>query len=441
MLWQFVAGIAVVFGGAIFVHEFGHFLVAKLFDVKIHVFSLGFGKRLFGWKTSETDYRVSLLPLGGYVKMEGEEPGEEITEPERSFSSKPRWQKICICFAGPLANVILAVFTLAGVYMIRFEEVVYLSEVPRIAYVAPESPSANSGLRKGDVIVAVEGRAVRTWREVIPNVAMGAGREISLEIWRSNSGTTRLKLDLRKIDPGNPDDFYRIGFSPAEPVAVAEFPTHSSAREAGLKVGDKIISADGVEILAISEFISILNKSNGRQLELVVERNNAGQKISVTPFFDKDENRWLIGISISPPRVTTKKLAVTDAVAASIGENKEVVVMTVRAIAGMVRGKVSAKSVSGPIGIGSYAGRAAQLGILPLLQFLSLISISLAILNLLPILPLDGGHIFIFGVESLIKRDLSDRLKQRIAFGGYGIVLFLFALGVWNDVGRLLAHN
>lgn len=438
MLWQFVAGIAVVFGGAIFVHEFGHFLVAKFFDVKIHVFSLGFGKRLFGWKTSETDYRVSLLPLGGYVKMEGEAPGEKITEPERSFSSKPRWQKICICFAGPLANVILAVFTLTGVYMIRFEEEVYLSEVPRIAYIEPESPAAISGLHKGDVIVAVNDRAVRTWREVMPNVAMGAGKELLLEIWRSNSGTTRLNLDLRKIDPGNPDDLYRIGFFPAEPVIVAEFQKHSSAREAGMKVGDKIVAANGVEILAMSEFISILNKSNGRHLDLVVERNSAVQKIAVAPFFNKDEKRWLISFFASPPRVTVKKLAVTEAITASIEQNKEVVVMTVRSVAGMVRGKVSAKGVSGPIGIGSYAGRAAQLGILPLLQFLALISISLGILNLLPILPLDGGHIFVFSVESLIKRDLSDRFKQGIAFVGYGIVLFLFALGLWNDVGRLL---
>ncbi|MEK9180570.1 MAG: RIP metalloprotease RseP [Patescibacteria group bacterium] len=434
----YVVGIAVVFGGAIFFHEFGHFLVAKLVGVKVHVFSLGFGPRLFGRKTRETDYRISLLPLGGYVKMEGEDPRDKSADSGRSFSSKPRWQRICICLAGPFANVALAIFVLAGVYAVRFEEPVYLNEAARVGYVTPGSPVALSGISKGDVIVAVREVEVRTWREAMLNVMLGAGRELQLKVRRGDATAVNAKLDLRDIDPGNPKHLDRIGFSPAEPVIIEEFDEHSPARDAGMKIGDKIISANDIEILAFPEFLTVVGKSEGRKVEFVVERAGGFERLSVTPFFDDSSNLWRIGILILPLRVATTKLAPKDAIIASIGKNKEIVSTTFGALFGMARGDVSSRVISGPIGISVYAGKTAELGAIPLLRFLSLVSISLAILNLLPIAPLDGGHIFVLGIESFMRRDSSDRFKQLFVYAGYGFVLFLFVLGLWNDILRLV---
>ncbi len=438
MALRYILGIAVVFGSAILFHEFGHFIVARFFGVRVNVFSLGFGPKLFGWKGKETDYRVSLLPLGGYIKMEGEDAEEKISDPTRSFCGKSRWKRICIVLAGPLANVILAVVVLAGVYAVRFEEPAFLEESPRIGYVTPESIASREGIKKHDVIVAVAGKKVGTWREAYTEIGLSLGRTIRIGFRRDGKILTA-QLDLRGLNPGKLSDFESIGLVPAEQVIVDSFYGHSPARDAGLKIGDEIIEVGGRKILSFAEFVAVLQEASGRQVDILVRRDDGMMRFTVTPVFDKERKRWLTGATIVT-RTVKKKLSPAAAIKVSLERNKEIVVLTARGIFGMALGTTSTKSVSGPIGVAYVAGESAQADPASLFQFIALISISLGFLNLLPIMPLDGGHVAVLVVESAIGRDLNPALKLFIQTFGLILILILFCIGIWNDASRLLGH-
>ena len=442
----FLLGIVLVLGVMILVHEWGHFAMARLFKVRVDVFSIGFGPRLFGWKRGATDYRISALPLGGYVRMAGQDlsevdSGESApTGAPDELMSKPRWQRALISFAGPAVNLVFPILLLGGLYAIKGEPYpAYLDEPLRVVGLSSKAAAATP-LRPGDTVVALNGVQNPTWEQadkVLSSLPPGAHLSLDVE----NAGERR-KVDLLLPVKESEQFGQSFGYAPIVPI-IDEVSAGLPADRAGLKVGDKIVSVNGESIRLWGQFVDRVRSSGGNPVSLGVERKGQTLQIRVTPEKEATPNSdsaYVIGVGVKED-LHYHPMTLTQSVTVATQKTGDTISATLAVVGKLVSGKVSIKQLQGPVGIGSEAGKAVKRGPVSVIFLMVLISVNLGILNLLPIPILDGGNILLLAIEGGLRRDLSLAFKERYIQVGLVFLLVLFAIVMYHDVLRRLPFH
>ncbi len=434
-----VVSVAFVLGIMILIHEFGHYAAAKFFGVRVEVFSIGFGKRLIGFTKGDTDYRIAAIPLGGYVKMSGENFMEARSGAPYEFMSHPRWQRFIIAFAGPFMNIALAVVLLTAVFMVRYEHPVYLDKPAVIGWVLENSPAAKAGFQAGDRIVHIDGIDNPTWEDVLPKVVLSPNQPLSVTVDRDGQQL------VKTITPQavGPDQLGSPGWLPDQPNTITELEPEMPAAQAGLKVGDNIVALNGQTTRSLPAMIRVLQDNKSNPVEVTAVRDGHEMKFTLTPKLDKLDNgeaRYRIGIKSDPQHVD--KLPFGKALSRSIEQNKKNSLLILELVKKMVQRKVSMKQVEGPISIARASGDAAkQQGWAPLLLLMSAISLNLGIFNLFPFPILDGGMILMLAVEAVRRRDISLAVKERVYQVAFVLLVLFAALVIFNDISKLPAFT
>ena len=420
-----LVGFIIVLGVLIFVHEAGHFLMAKLFRVRVLVFSFGFGKRLFGFRKGDTDYRVSLIPLGGYVRMAGDSPEENVAGNPDEFLSKPKWQRFLILFAGPFMNIVIAISFIAFTAIVGFEEPI---TKPVIAGVLEGKPGAKAGLQSGDRILSVKGEPVQDYYDVRVLISMNSGTPV--EVVYDRGGDVRKTVLTPEKEQGEFGPIGRAGITfGAEPIVGGVLP-NTPAAAAGLRTGDTIVSANGKPTPSLEDFVTVSDELKTKPLPVEITRGSQRLQLTLAPIADEE-----LAISRGILRQTkTIQLGLVPALRYSVDENWKMLRLAMSALARLFRPEGSVKELSGPVNIARIAGMAIQAGWLQTMKLMALISLQLGVMNLLPIPVLDGGHIMILLIEGAARRDLSLRVKERIQQLGFAALATLMLVVIYNDV-------
>lgn len=429
--------VSIVLGIMVLVHEWGHFIVAKSFGVRVEVFSIGFGKRLWGTKRGDTDYRLSALPLGGYVKMAGDNPLEDRKGDPDEFLSKPRWQRVLIALAGPAMNILLSILLVAGIYMYGSMQPAYLDKPVIVAGVLPDSTAQKAGLLPGDRVVKINGRDNPTWDEArLELLSALPGHPLSVVVERAGQQVTLAVPAGQSID-----DIY--GYPP-DRLVINSVTSGMPAERAGLKSGDEIRKVNGKDLVSPVEFPTLVQNSQGHTLSLEVQRAGNTVQLDVTPQQVSMKNgvaRWQIGIGIRGGDLVERRLSLGPAMVDAVSTNVLMARQVAFVVVELFRGNMSLKQLEGPLGIAKASGEAAKEGPATLFSLMAMIGVNLAVLNLLPIPPLDGGHILMLFIEGTIRRDLSVRVKERFVTVSMVFLLLVFAIVMYNDVVRLIPHH
>lgn len=507
-----------VIGILVFIHELGHFLVAKWSGVRVEKFSLGFGKKLFGFTRGETEYLVCMLPLGGYVKMYGEGvegnfivdkvkagslaeksgfiSGDRIVqvkgldlkefdrwkqleavlekEPEteyevtverdgkpveltvraqgfegsdnyaekeypRGFSTQPILNRLAIVVAGPFMNFLLPFIFLPLVFMIGITVPAYLERAPEIGFINPESPAAEAGFQKGDMILEIEGSKIETWRDV--NIAVQTNPDVEIDIKIDRDGAEQV---IPVVAKASPEGVVAIGFSEPIPARVGGVVEGTPAASADLQRGDTITQIDGAPIKDWEHMASIIKQNAGNEITLTVDRAGESSQVQITPEALGEDGSGAIGIQIYSEEIV-KKYGFFESIVKGVQEAFNMIIEVVVLLFGflykLVTGKIAlgtaGKSLAGPILIAKVSGSAAESGIAQLLQFTCFISINLAIINLFPIPMLDGGHVVYLAIEAIKKRPLSQRSMEISQKVGLTVLIFIMFLAIYNDISRV----
>ncbi len=432
-----LAAVIVVLGVMIVVHEFGHFAAAKLFKVRVEQFAIGFGKRLIGFRRGDTDYRINLLPLGGYVKMSGENPMDAKTGDPGEFTSHPRWQRFVIAVAGPFMNIVLAVVLLTVVYMVHYEHPVYLEKPAVIGYVQKDSPAAKAGLQPGDRIVRIESIQNPTWEDVLPKFVLSPGIPVNLAVQRGNQILEKTIVP----QPSGPDQVGNPGCLPQQPNVVTDLEPGLPAAQAGIRQGDILVAINGQPANSIPAVFNLVQESKGKPVQVTLLRNGKQIDLTVTPRQVTDQSSgdkvYQLGIRSEPE--TVEQLPFARAFSKSLEENKRNSLLILDLVERMAKRQVSMRQLDGPIRIAQVSGEAArQQGWTPLLALMSVISLNLGIFNLFPFPILDGGVILLLAIEGIRRRDISLRVKEKIYQAAF-FLLILFAVAViYNDLIKTL---
>lgn len=412
-------------GFLIFVHEAGHFLMAKFFGVRVLVFSFGFGKRLMGFQHGDTDYRLSLIPLGGYVRMAGDSAEENVRGASDEFLSKPKWQRFLILLAGPFMNVFIAVAFMAMLAMVGIEQLV---TKPIIGEVAPDKPAARAGLRTGDRIVSIKGEPIADFDDIRLIVSMNAGTPLPVVFERDGVRRQTTLTPEREDGDYGPVGRAGVGFM-IEPVA-GSVDKGSPAEKAGLRPGDRIVAADGKPVTALTDFGTVSDAAKTKPVSVVVRRGSQTLTLSIAPSTDP---RMEIYRGVLP-QTKLLKHSFIPAIKYSLAENWRMLRFTGAAIQRLFRPEGSVKELSGLINIARISGEMFRRGPMPFLALLAMISLQLGIMNLLPIPVLDGGHIMILLIEGAARRELSINVKERIQQVGFAVLATLMIVVLFNDV-------
>ena len=436
---------AVVLGVLIFVHELGHFLVAKRSGVGVLKFSLGFGPKLIGIKRGETEYLLSAFPLGGYVKMIGEDPGDESAEAadlKRSFSRKGVGTRARIILAGPAANLLLPVAIFWGIF--TFAGQPYF--LPIVGTPEKDSPAAQAGLLAGDEVKALDGRPIARWDEIKAAVQASSGRALRLTLVRSGQ-TVEMSVTPRAMKTrdvfGQEIEAWDLGLHPLLSTRIGQVLPGQVAQKAGLQIRDRIVALDGTPVAEWEQLAKAIHASPGRAVRLTVERGGQRFDVTVTPQPTKqrtatgEEEIGLIGIGPAPES-QYRRLNPLAALTAGLKNTVDLSVLIVQGFVKLVEGKISPKTIGGPILIGQMAGEVAQRGPVELLSFTALLSINLAILNLLPIPILDGGHLMFSLIEWFRGKPVSLRKREIAQQVGLVLLVGLMIFAFYNDISRLV---
>jgi regulator of sigma E protease len=440
---QTIGWFVLVLGAMVVIHEFGHFIVAKFFGIRVDVFSVGFGKRLWGVKKGDTDYRISLIPLGGYVKMAGENLDEQRTGAPDEFMSKPKWQRLCVAVAGPVMNILTAIAIPAVMAMMHHDVPAYLDKPALVRAVEPNSPAEQAGMQRGDVIVKVDGRTDPRWRDLEDTIAVNPGQDLPLTVKRD--GQTRqitLHVSSRAFDQE------KIGYSGLkaddERITVRDVAPGEPAGAAGLKSGDNIIAIDGTRVeqseYGQMEIIGAIRKSADKPLTLTVRRDEGAVDIQATPRMNEGELRLGFTQTITGREMVNQRLSLLAAIRYSVDENIRILQLTKTVLAQVFVGKRSARdTLTGPVGIAQIVGQAAQEGPVQVIRLTGMLSLNLGIFNLLPIPVLDGGLIFMILLESFLGffgLPLSLRIKERMMQVGLVMLMLLMGFVIFNDISK-----
>ncbi|HEV2350474.1 MAG TPA: RIP metalloprotease RseP [Terriglobia bacterium] len=428
-----IAAVVIVLGVMILIHEFGHFMAAKYFGVRVLTFSLGFGPRLFGVKSGDTDYRVSALPLGGYVKMAGDDPSQERVGDPAEFLSKPRWQRLIIVIMGPTMNVFLAVASLTCLYRYHFEKQAYRDEPVRIGAVKPNSPADKAGVKPGDLIVRLGDLKNPDWEDAEIKIFTTVNEAIPVDIMRDGK---EISLSVTPLAEG-PDAIGDVGWAPVLPVIVDQVDAQLPAGKGGLKRGDQIVALDGKKINSVNDVSDTTQAANGKPVDFTVKRGGREIHASLTPVFSEvsGEKKWRVGVGLRPVSpIVVRQLPWSAALAESLDFNIKNSLLAFDVLGKVLTRRMSARSFSGPIGIGQMAGEALRSGPTQLIMIMALISMQLAIFNFLPIPVLDGGVMLLLVIEGAMRHDLSLRVKERFVQVGLAILLLLVVVVTYFDL-------
>lgn len=424
----------VLIGVMILVHELGHFWAARAFDVKVDIFSFGFGPRLFGFKRGETDYRFSLFLFGGYVKMAGDQPGDAGAIDPRGFLAKPRWQRLIIAFAGPFMNIVLAVGVLTGLFMVHFEKIID-DQGAVIGHVMPNSPAAKAGIQAGDKIVRLNGKDNPDWEDIMTEEIQSVERPLTVIFERTGrriSGSVTPVLDDRS---GLGD----AGWEGQNQIQVGAVTDGMPAASAGLRKGDLLLSVNGISIHSRFTLPEVIRKSEGKPVILEYQRGTVTHSVAMNPVYKSLEGttRWMIGVSSDVKwNIQKTKLSFPAAFAESLRVNRRYGMLIVELLRGMIERRMPVKNLQGPVGIAQQATQAAQEGPATFLTLMSMVSLNLAILNLLPIPILDGAMILTLLIEMVMGRDISLNVKETMLKVGFVFLMMLMVFVLYNDIVR-----
>jgi regulator of sigma E protease len=426
--------LVVVLGVVVFLHEGGHFLMARGAGARVSVFSLGFGRRLLGFERGGTDYRVSLIPLGGYVRIHGLGPDEsDITGGEAALEPLlPRFKRALILLAGPLANGVSAVVLLAVAFMVGTMVPVWQDQPPEIAWVDPGSPAAAAQMQAGDLVLSVDGKTVHTWRDLELATRTSAGHALAVRFRRGNE-EREVVLTPRSVTRF---DLGYAGLAPPIPAEVGNVVPGSRAERAGLQRGDRVLAVNGEPVKNFLDLMRLVGANPERKITLTISRAGATRSVDATP--QDVDGQGKLGIA-QPSAGVLKRFGPLAALEESVSECVRITRETFAVIGRMLRGRASIKQMSGPIDIARFSGEAARTGVAPFIWLLGVISLQLAIFNLLPVPVLDGGHLAIIAIEGTLRRDFSDRTKERILTVGFWLLVALMIVVLFNDLTKNVA--
>jgi regulator of sigma E protease len=428
-------------------HEFGHFWVARRCGVKVIRFSVGFGKPL--WRRVDklgTEYVVAAIPLGGYVRMLDEREDKVADQDKQyAFTQKNVWQRMAIVAAGPIANFLLAWFAYWVVFVHGSVQL-----APIVAQVAPESIAAEAGIEAGYEILSIDGRSTPTLQAVQEQLILRLGDQgdVDFEFKDLDSGqkyASSASLSGWQVNDDQPNPIVEIGITPYQPTIVfAEVAENGPAEQAGLQAGDKLIASDGIK-MTNARWVEYIQSRAGQSIELTVERNGREKLVSVTPQKTLDEAgepTVRIGVGLAYDTVPEEYLrrietSVFEAISRGAERTWDQSVLVLKMIKKMIVGDISAKHLSGPITIAKVAGQSADYGLVSYLNFLAMLSVSLGVLNLLPIPVLDGGHLLYYIVEAIKGSPVSDQIQMVGYKLGMLLVVSMMAFALFNDIMRL----
>ncbi|MGH7262722.1 MAG: RIP metalloprotease RseP [Candidatus Rokuibacteriota bacterium] len=442
-----VVSFVVVIGILILIHELGHFLVARWAGVGVERFSIGFGPVLLRWRGKETEYCLSAVPMGGYVKMMGEESplegaGSATVDPAKSFSLKPLPSRFLIVFAGPGMNFVLAAVIFAAVFMIVGRPVLPSS----LGRIKDGGPAAMAGLRTGDRITAMDGVPVSNWEDLLKLIQAGKGETRRMTFVRAGeegrTALTPVRTTVKDIF-GDEQEAWDLGARPYVPARIGEVLPGYPAAKAGLLPGDTVVALESTPVLSWDELAEAIHKRAGKQTLLTIERGGGSLSVTVTPQAFKDRGAageevevGRIGIS---PAAAVSYLRVNPIVAVQQGilRTWDMTALTAVGLWKLVTGQLPASTIGGPIQIAVVAGEQAKQGLTSLAFFTAVISVNLALLNLLPVPMLDGGHLLFFVIEAVRGRPLSLRKREVAQQVGLFLLLLLMVFAVYNDLTRI----
>jgi regulator of sigma E protease len=430
VIYQFLTFLFVL-GLIVLVHELGHYIAARLMKIRVEIFSFGFGKRLFGKKIGDTDFRVSLVPVGGYVRMAGEEEFDAEHPSPDQFMAKNRAQKIFVLLMGPLMNLVLALLLIIAVNMGGVETDSYKLEKPVIGYVVKGSPAEKAGLRPGDTLLAIQGRKTPDWKEVEITIGTNPKESLKIDFLRDGAPlTTTLQVATSsRYEIGYAGFYWRL------PAVIDMVARNYPAWKAGLQPGDRITAVDGQPVESYFALADLIHSSAEKPLQLTYERDGRALSTRVTPV--KENGVGIIGFNV---RIASTKIryGLAAAIQNSFQEAGRLMFLTFDAFKKIVQRKISVKSFSGPMEIARVSQQALASGFSNFFMLIAFISLQLGIVNLFPIPGLDGGHLMIFTVEAIIRRDLNQKLKNILIYVGFAFLISLMVFIVLNDIAKTL---
>ncbi len=424
-----------VLGVLVFIHELGHFLAAKWCGIKVLAFSIGFGNPLFKRSYKGTEYRIGTIPFGGYVKMAGENPDETRQGEPDEFPSRPIWQRALVAFAGPAANFVTAILMLWVLFIYGVERPLYY-ENPTVGAVMDSSAARIAGIEAGDSIISIDGKQIKSWEDIDAAFALQQNSH-KVEYLRNGQKNT-VTLEMPKQEKLIPE-FPTGGMLKPLPANVAEVVTNSPAQEAGIQKGDKVISINGKRIFSWFELVTIVGeyKQSEEPLQVNVMRGDSIMTFSLKPQFNQETKRNQIGIRVDEGEVRLVRYSPVAAVPKCLDKAWEYTTMIFDVIGKLVSREVPASQLSGPIGIIPASGFMVLQGVSPILNFMALIGIQLAVLNLMPLVITDGGILFFLLIEAIRRKPLS--IKTQMIFSKIAIAFFLllFLFVTFNDIKHL----
>ncbi len=430
-LWWLI----VLIGVMILVHELGHYWAARRFDVRVETFSFGFGPRLFGFRRGETDFRFSLILFGGYVKMAGEQPGEEALNDPRAFLAKPRWQRLIIVLAGPSMNVLLAVALLTGLFMVRYEKPSESLQQAVIGHVFPDSPAARAGLREGDRIVRIAEISEPSWEDVVLKEVSNANRPLSVKVEREGKQFWVWVTPTLEERSG----LGYAGWAEQSEIQIANLTPGMPAEKAGLRRGDVLISVDGRPIRSRYRLQEVIRASGGKPVTIEYAREGRRESVVVHPVYTNLDGtpRWMIGVEPSH-RTVVVQLPFPEALRESVRHNLKHATLIFQFLRGIIERRLSPKSIEGPIGIARLSGEAAREGLPSFVFLMAVVSLNLAVFNLLPIPVLDGGVILLLLIEMAMRRELSQAVREAVFKLGFVFLMAVVVFVLYNDIAKML---
>ncbi|MCV2403808.1 RIP metalloprotease RseP [Marinomonas sp. C2222] len=446
---QNILSIVISLGVLITFHEFGHYYIARRCGVKVLRFSVGFGKPLYRYvNKAGTEFTLAMIPLGGFVRMLDErEGGVPESLKDQAFNNKNVWQRIAIVAAGPIANFILAVVIYALVAMLGIQSV-----APKVGDIVVNSPIAQTDIQAGDEIIAINGESVHSWEDVNLVLASLIGQTGSITVRYQTEGLSSQQEDVARLNAWlvgqEPSDLIgAFGLKPWRPQVeplIDQVVEGGAAYRAGFLSGDRIFAANGEAIKDWSHIVAIVQASAGKMISVDVERNGREQNLSLTPN-SRELNGQLVGyagIAVVPPKwdeslIRERNYGLFSSFVYGMEQTGKMIALTFGSIGKMIQGLISVDNLSGPITIAKVASASAESGLQSFLKFMAYLSVSLGVLNLLPIPMLDGGHLLFFGIEAVRRKPVSEKIQNLAYRIGASLLFALMAVAIFNDIARL----
>jgi regulator of sigma E protease len=425
-----------ILGVLIFVHELGHFLMARRIGVRVLTFSLGFGPKLLGFRRGDTEYCISAVPLGGYVKMAGEKPDAARVGAPDEFLSKSKWQRFQVLIMGPVMNLVLAVIVMAAVIYHGAPAPAFMQQPPVVARVLDKSMMKPAGLQPGDLILTVDGDRVPTWEDFLNRMAGKSKRHVTVKVER---GAKQLDITFVPVGTGRYDivDIDGLDILPVLHPQIKSLQPETPAAQAGLRPGDVFLAAEGERDVTNKRLLEIIGANEGKSITIEIKRD---AEIFQVPLAPRDINGTVvngIGADLSAYEIRTIKPGIWGALKMSLDQNWSWAKMIAQTLGGLFTHDTSVKHLLGPLAIADLSGMAAALGMLQLFSLMAMISLNVGVLNLMPIPVLDGGHIAILALEGVSKRDFSIKVKQKMLLAGFALLVMLMVTVIYNDLTRI----